>query len=231
MSRKQHASSLRVLATSALLAPMLSVPNTVKAQQVRPDTLADFARQSLSYYTNNAVSEQNVGGLGFDDLRQARAASLGDPLAVTMIALQDLKDYTTDVPLDNIVRDGGAYWFPVVSGNQTRAQLEILRTEGGFVAGDFGKPVTARAIADVQARLPAVLEAGDIDPPYQTTLLRIPALAATLVHVSSSQGDFLVPAMVNPLRYGLENGRVYAATELLQRLHEVAVDIEGDKVM
>ena len=221
----------RGLSSVVALVFITLMPHMLTAQVVQVETVKKFADQALADYVANVVTEANASRLGFRDAEAAAEAKLGDPFPVTFIALGDLKEYTRDTSIDRVVRSRDAYWFPVRSGSGTVAQLEVLHRDGRWLAGDFGKPVTASTIGDVQDELPTLAASEGIAEPYQTSLVMIPVLNASFIRVSTPDTEYLVPAVVSPERLQLENGTVYLAEDLLEQLRTAVSEIDGKKVM
>lgn len=212
-----------------LVFSMSLVSNAQRQQEIEP--VSEFATQALAEYVQNVVTTRNVVGLGFENLAEAKSASIGRPYKVTFVGLRDLKAYETEEPATAIIRDSGSFWFPVLVNGQTRAKLEILRSDGEFVAGEFGARKTASAIADVTEDLPEVISRHNIHKPFTVTLMKIPVLNATFVHIAGTDGDYLVPAMLDPQKFELERGKAYRADAVFARLKEFVAKIDENKLM
>jgi hypothetical protein len=109
--------------------------------------------------------------------------------------------------------------------------MEIVEKNGNWIAGEFGGVRTVKEIEIVKKQLPELLESKEVKEPYKIMLVKIPALYAAFLYIESSQGEFLIPAMVQPQRFNLETARLYNADEVLSKLREFAKEIDEKKVM
>jgi len=201
------------------------------SQEAVQEDVMEFARKSLEGYVKNVITEQNFSKFGFKSLKESHASRLGEPYRVMIIGLKDLKAYKPGTGAKPLLLDAKTLWFPVMIDSETRTKIEIIEKEGKWIAGEFGKVKTAQEIAKVKEQIPGLLESKDIKSPYKILLLKIPALYAEFLYVESPQGEFLIPAMVQPQRYGLQNAQIYAADDVLYGLREFAKEIDEKKVM
>lgn len=189
-----------------------------------------FASTSLQGYVKDVLTEKNVGRYGFSTVGEASAATLGEPLRVHSIEMKELKAYRPGAGLRSMQSDTRTTWYPVIAGNEVRAKLEIVETAGKLLAGGFGAASEARRISAARQQIPEKLRAKGIPAASTMALVKIPALKATFLYVESPGGSFLVPAMASPHRFGVENGDLYPADDLLSRMKEQVKDLPDDLV-
>jgi hypothetical protein len=191
----------------------------------------EFSQQSLTEYVRNIINERNFTNFGFKSLKEARVARLGYPYQVMIIGLKDLKAYKSGLGVKPLLMDVKTLWFPVMVEDETRTKMEIVEKNGNWIAGEFGGVRTVKEIEIVKKQLPELLESKEVKEPYKIMLVKIPALYAAFLYIESSQGEFLIPAMVQPQRFNLETARLYNADEVLSKLREFAKEIDEKKVM
>ena len=190
----------------------------------------EFAQKSLSGYLE-FLSPDNVTNFGFKSIDEAKTATLGDPIRVLMISLEDLKNYKVGEGIKSILKDIKTTWYPVQLRGQTKAKIEISEKDGEMIAGDFGDALNAQYIASLLTWLPDTLGAWNIQENYVLSLIKIPVITATFIYVESEKQQFLISAMLNPGLFEIEENNLYKVDYILSKLKEYVKDIKGDKVI
>lgn len=190
----------------------------------------EFAQEALEAYVENVLNEKNFADFGFKRLDEARLARVGEPYRVMFIGLNDLKDYKPGTGARPLLRDAKTLWFPVMVERETRTKLEIVEIDGEWIAGEFGGIRTVQKAITAGTQLPGLLKSKEITEPQEPVMVEIPALHAVFLYVESPRGEFLIPAMVQPQRFKLQDGQIYSADEVLSRLSEFARQIDENKV-
>ncbi len=221
--------AVRALVCSLLL--VVIAAGTSLSQRILLKQGSDFAAKSLSQYVKDIINEKNYQRFGFDSLAEAQRAKLGSPFEEVLIGLKEIKQYQRGATSKDLFVDANALWFPVLVGDKVCTKIEVLERDGRLVAGEFGGIRVARELARVDQDLSRKLDSLKIRPDRRNVLVRVQSLQAIFIYVQSPQGEYLVPAMVQPQRFGLENGKVYEFVEVLSKLKEYAKDIKEDKVM
>ena len=229
MGRTNHLSQIILFLVLGCSFIILLPGDAYSQQEVRKPTI-EFAQRALEGYVKNTVTERNFAKLGFKTLGEAQVARLGDPYRVMFIGLADLTAYETGIGARPLLVDAKTLWFPVMVGEETRTKLEITEKEGKLVPGEFGRFKTVENVIMAKDRIPGLLESIGVEAPYEVMLVRIAALRALLLYVESPEGEYLIPAMIQPQRYGLENGEMYPADEVLSKLRDFAREIDPDKI-
>lgn len=191
----------------------------------------EHAQKALTTYVASFLTDKNVDRYGFKNLEEARSAKVGEPLSVMLVSLHGLKGYQRGEKASTVLTNVKTLWFPVLVGDETRAKLELIEKDGILVGSEFGMAKTAEKISAVRKTVPKLMEGGSAGALKNTTIVKVPALAAEFLFVETDQGEYLVPAMINPERLNLEEGKLYPADDLLSRLHDIAKDIDPKKVM
>lgn len=220
-------------AFSLLLMGMLivSLPTVAAgARELSPREQMGKAQATLSLYVTDALTERNAGRYGFRSLQEAKSAKVGEPLPVMLIGLSSLKVYKSDTKVGSILIDTKTLWYPVLANGETRTKIEMIIKDGALVSGEFGGIKSPERISSARKMIPRLIERGAIRDAKKPILVRIPALAAEFLYLETGQGDYFLPAMVNPERFDLDDGKVYPAAEILSRLRDIAKDIDPNKV-
>jgi hypothetical protein len=221
-----------LFATAVVLVAFLGLP-PAKAQSIQGEAFSQaraFANQSLHNYVTAAVTEANASRLGFKTLGEAQSAHLGEPVPVLLIGLNDLKAFQPGTKIGAMLKDIRTLWFPVLVNGEVRSKLEISEVNGKWLAGEFGRPGTAKSLSGVREDLPKILETVKAPSASSPVLVRIPALHAQLFYESGPGGDFLVPAQAGGLPEGVEVGKAYPAEALLAKFAEMAKRMDANTV-
>jgi hypothetical protein len=208
----------------------LLLANMVYSQKTMQEQEIEFAQESLEAYVKYVLNERNFANFGFKSLDEAQAARVGDPYQVMFVGLKDLKAYKSGTGAKPLLRDAKTLYFPVMVEGETRTKLEIVEKDGKWIAGEFGGIRTVQKATMAQDQLPMLLESKGIEEPHKPILVKIPALHAMFMYVESPQGEFLVPTMVQPQRFKLQDARIYSADDVLARLSEFAQEIDENKI-
>jgi len=190
-----------------------------------------FSQMSLNNYVAGVINESNYANFGFKSLEEAKTARVGKPLAVKLVGLEGLKSYKAGTGLEKMLIDGSTMWFPVTSDGQVRTKIEIVNKDGILVPGEFGGTESVAAVASAMKVLPELISKNNIEAPYSVTLVKVPALYAVFLYVNSGGKEYLIPAMLAPQRYELNEKKVYSADKVLSTLREYALKIESNMIM
>ena len=190
----------------------------------------EVAAQSLRNYVAGVVKEDNAARLGFKTLAEAQTAQLGEPIPVFFIRLTDLKAYRAGSGAGSVLTNARTLWFPVLVNGEVRSKLEISEVHGKWVAGEFGRPATARDVSGVHGELPTILQKVALPAGARVTLVRIPALHVQAFYASGTSGDFFVPVRQEGLPDSVEVGKAYPADALLVRLAVAAKAVDEKTV-
>lgn len=217
---------LMLVIAGGLILAVTSCNSSDKAAGEMDETA--FAQEALANYVNFALNEENAAKFGFKDLREAQTATLGDPLRVYTIALDSLKEYSSETAVRSLFSESSKLYYPVTINNEVRTKLEIVNIKGEWVAGEFGGTDAVKIVEDTRVRTPELLAARDVTRYRSPILVEIPILHVSLIYVETPDQGFFIPALQQPGRYGLENGTLYPAERVLSVLSEVAQGIKGD---
>jgi hypothetical protein len=185
-----------------------------------------ISNEALANLVRYALTEKNATAFGFKNLKEAQSARVDTPFKVLSIGLRELKNYNSGSGPRSILTDPGILWFPVMVDDEFKTKLELVRQGDQWIPGEFGDARSALEVSAVRVKLKDLLRSKGVGDSYTTSLVQIPALLATFLYVESSKGEFLIPAMVNPERYNLGSGKIYAADEVLTALKVFAAEIK-----
>ena len=220
---KSTAIMLVALILSFLIFPM---GGSAADQMANPKEAIKISNEALANYIQYGLTEKNAAAFGFKNLDDAKAARIGKPYPVRMIDLSAVKDYQPGSGAKKMLRDPGIMWFPVMVGDTFRTKIETVRIDGQWKPGEFGDTLQAQEVWAVGTKTKAIAEAKGMRDGYTSFIVHAPSLLATFFYLQSDDRELLIPAMVNPERYGMDNGNAYSADEALRILKRFAKEIK-----
>lgn len=219
---------LSIPVMGVMMAVLIVASATAQELQLKPATEA--ARKGLQGYVNDVLNEENVIRFGFKTLKEARQSRLGTPYEMAMVGLKDLKAYRSGTKLESMLIDTKTLWWPIMVDTVVRTKMEMIFQEQRWIAGEFGGTKSVESVVRAGEQLPRLLESMGVQAPYDLKLIEIPVLYAVFIYVKGSQGEFLVPAMIQPERLALSQGQIYSVDEVLPGLKEKADKISEDSI-
>jgi len=228
----------RLISLAGTLVWLCGFPQVVTSQTggysaqvaVEPSVI-QFSQQALSNYVQNVVNDKNFTKFGFRSLDEAKRARLGEPYRVAIIGLRQLKDYKPGGGAKMLLTDAHTVLFPVLVDGQVRTKLEVVQKAGRLVPGEFGGTRTVQIVEEVASALPKLLETRHVTTAAKPILVKVPALFAQFLYVETPSGEFLIPAMIQPQRFELQNSVLYTSDAVLTKLAEAAKQVDENKVM
>jgi len=110
------------------------------AQEPPANTFKDpdeAARAWLEIF-QQTVTESNYKELGFESLEEAKQAQLGEPMAVRMLKMEQMRDYQEGVQIESLADEVGWMIYPVLVREQVRVALELGRKDELWAGTRFG---------------------------------------------------------------------------------------------
>ena len=182
-------------------------------------------------YVKNAIPARRIKSFGFDQVADAEKAEVGEAYRVKFIKLSDLKKFNQNSGAESIMTDTDKLWLNVSVGGKVATKIEIIEKEGRLIAGEFGGNEIPVQVDASMKNFPEYMQKNNLYGDVKKSVVQVPVLRAVFSYMKTATGEFLIPAMYNPERFGLTNGKVYNAAEVLNRLKEEAKNIDPDKVM
>src|SRR5882672_5120373 len=120
----------------------LGVAGPAHAQRV--DARTSEAMRGLGNLSS-IVNETNRKTMGFDSVAEVGSATLGNPIAVFMVRLDQLRQYKGEEASQLLV-DLQTFMYPVQVAGRVRTTVEVERTNGGWGVARIGGAQRIRAI-------------------------------------------------------------------------------------
>jgi hypothetical protein len=171
------------------------------------------------------VNERNHRSLGFESPKDVADAALGDPLRVSMVRLDQLKEYRAGADAERLLVPLDKVEFPVTVRGEARSSITVEKAAAGgdWKASGFGGPSQIQAVE--RTRADAAKAAGV--PPAALSLVRIPAFNITFVARRAGAATALTSVYDHPAAE-VKAGVPQPMAALFERLAPLAQKDDGN---
>ena len=117
-----------------------------------PETFGDAqsaANASLVVF-RKLVTNQNYRDLGFESADEPGSSTLGTPLPVVFVRLDQLREYREGTDLNTVLGQSNQTNFPVMVRDQVRSSVVVEQVDGKWKMGTLGNGALAKQIAAVR---------------------------------------------------------------------------------
>jgi hypothetical protein len=179
------------------------------------------AMQALQTF-RQLVNEANYRDLGFESPREVDSATLGEPLEVLFVQLDQLREYQPEGNPEALLTSLNQMSFPVLVNEAARSSIVVQqRPDGRWRSTMLGNGALARQIADARRLLPTA------EP---TRLVHVGALGLYFLASRADNRLMLTALSTDPDRQ-LRAGATEPADSVLARLVPFARRVRDDEPM
>lgn len=171
----------------------------------------EAAGKSLSTLSQ-LVTEQNYRAMGFESAKEVANASLGTPLPVYMVQLDELRQYAGGDPAP-LLKPLSQVIYPVLVGGATRSGITVENTGKGWQATGFGSASLSRALVDG-------VQASGAGNPF---VVHVAALRTYFIGFRDGGGDLMFTPIRDEPELELRAGAAIPATQALLALKPSAL--------
>jgi len=159
-----------------ILSCLLVMPMMASAQtKTTVDMDSEPTRAATSALgTLRALAEKSPDVMGLSS-KEAENAVLRPPLRVVFVPLDGLKTFRAGDDPRALLTDVSTVFYPVAVGDDIRSSITVKRTDGGWVATEFGNDELAKKIQSVRG-----------SDTSAALLVRVPALNLDFVGTESA---------------------------------------------
>lgn len=193
----------------------------------KEETFADAqsaATQSLAAF-RQLINKDNFKDLGFDSVEEAGSATLGEPLPVVFVRLDQLRQYQQGSDAGSLLGQSNQMNFPVMVKDQVRSSVVVENVNGRWKTSSLGNGALAKQIAAV--RKAPTPSAGPAAP---TVLVHTGALGLYFLGQKVDNKWMLTPLTAHP-ELELRAGASVPAEEVFGRLVPFAKKLRDDAPM
>jgi hypothetical protein len=167
--------------------------NKQQQQQTFPDPQSAATAALATFRT--LVTAQNYQDFGFDSADELGSATLGAPLRVYLVRLDQLREYQTGSDPNRLLTDLNQLNYPVLTRQQVRSSVVVQQTGSGWRAATYGHGGLAQQIAAVR-KAPAAGTAPDAAG--QQFLVHVAALGLYFLGQRDGEVLMLTPVAAPP---------------------------------
>jgi len=192
----------------------------------RQETFGDAqsaATASLAVF-RKLVNNQNYRDLGFESVEEAASATLGTPIPVVFVRLDQLREYREGTDLNSILSQSNQMNFPVMVRDQVRSSVVVDQADGKWKIGTLGNGALAKQLAALRPGQPA--PGGST----QQALVHFGALAIYFLGERTDNKWMLKSLSDNP-DLNLGAGKAVPAEEVFTRVAPIAKALHDDAPM
>ena len=196
-------------------------------QNSQPQTFADAqsaATQSLTVF-RQLVNNQNYRELGFESPDEIANATLGQPLPVSFVRLDQLRQYQQGTDVNSLISQSNEVNFPVMANNQVRSSVVVEQINGRWKTGTLGNGALAKHIDGVRKGRTRAEGAA------QQTLVHVRALGLYFLGERGTDNKWSLTPLVSHSEFNLAAGQAMPAEEVFTRLAGAAKALRDDAPM
>ena len=181
------------------------------------------ATASLAVF-RKLVNNQNYRDLGFESAEEVGSATLGTPIPVAFVRLDQLREYAEGTDLNNILSQSNTMNFPVMVRDQVRSSVVVEQVSGKWKMGALGNGALAKQVAALR---PGQAASGGST---QQALVHFGALGIYFLGERTDNKWMLKPLSDDPDR-DFAAGKAVPAEEVFRRLAPIAKALNDDAPM
>lgn len=165
-----------------ILLAVVSLGTILLAAQMSPEGMASQIRSVASEAQPVAtkgletfrrlVNEQNYRRYGFESVAEISSASLGEPLVIYFVRLDQLWEYQPGTDPYRLLAGGNKVIFPVMAGQQARSSIVVDKVNGAWRAASFGGTTFVKLFTRIRSE-----RAAPGAPAESTFAVEVPSLS------------------------------------------------------
>ena len=204
---------------SMIIVLCLFILSSFSTAQKMTDKLAEANKMAATSLPTlqKLVNQSNFQKMGFRSVAEVKEASLGRPLLVSRIQLNELKEFTQGADPAKLVHSGDRVLYPVLVRNEIRSAVQMDKSAEQWSVSSYGGDNKMKLFSDAIARLSTVPANADME--YQ--IVAIPAMNLFFIAMQKENKLYLTPVLDDET-YGLKAGETVPAESILPRLAGIA---------
>lgn len=206
-----------ILLCVAMLVPLASgadEPGDLKLSK-------DVAVKSLPDFSELVRKQGNFREMGFESADEVQKATVGAPLKIYIVRLDQLRKYEQGTKPESLLSDSRHYLYLLQVNNAVRSAVTVAETREGWKAVSFGKPTYARTVSKMRGT--------SADSPGATAdlyVVQIPSFNLSFVGSRGEQGIMLTP-VADDATFGFKAGAPMTADKVFEAVAPAARKHDG----
>lgn len=201
-----------LIVAGLLLMMGCSKENAPKSPAAEPERAASEAVGILQ----KLVTDQNYKSFGFDSADEVKSAQLGQPLSISVIGLDKLKNAQAGADLNSMLTQSPETLYPVTVQGSVRSSVTIIHKPEGFAPASFGNAEIVKGLSRFRQ---AEASKGEF-------VLRIPAFNMYFLARRVENQVVVVPILDDP-RLKVKAGEAVPLSRLLELLQPLVNEYNG----
>jgi len=179
------------------------------------------ANQSL-LQLHKLTTEQHYKVLGFASREEVASATLGEPITVYMVQLDQLQKYKAGNDPNLLLKATNETIFPVIAKGIVRSSIVTVKGKEGWEAKKYGGSNSVKLLAKVRKDISDSTRS----PVSSFFSVKVPALNLVFIARRAENVLLLTPVFDDP-SMGLKSGSTIPATEVFSKLASFAREHDG----
>jgi hypothetical protein len=207
-----------------LIVSLVAGATIVAAQQTAQTNVKEteaIASRSLDTL-RQLVNSGNFKNMGFESAEEAAGATLGEPIAVSMVTLEDLRAYQSGADPEKLLKPSDKVIYPVSLKDQVRSSITVQKTNEGWKTTELGRPNLAKLLTSALQRSSAANQV----PANAHFAVQIPALNAYFTAYRAN-GKLMLTSVIDDAGLNLAAGKTLPAEEVFGALAPIAQKYNG----
>ena len=213
---------MAVLSKIAIWCVLALMTSPLQGFASAPADVQAVAEEGLAQFLANIVP-QELANMGLTSAADIKAATLGEPYEQFTIYPDALKNYTPDQSISSLLTSTENWVYPVLVNGRARTQMNVVKSEGQWVAGFFGGTLPARihdGVSSMNATLGTDSGRGITSAGIEAAkLVRIPQINADFLFVGAGDDEYLFPISSDRALTQVVGGKVYSGLEIIPLLN------------
>lgn len=182
----------KIISLFALIALVWPVATTF-GQEIMVEQSDKLAQAGLSTFQDLVKQQKNYREMGFESVRDLDRITLGEPMRVFMVRLDELGKYEKSKDPNKLLHEAKRIYYPVQVDDKVRSSLTVSATAKGLAVSSFGSPNKIKLVARAREN--------SIDATRLTAaqyfLVEVPGLKLVFVGYRVDSTLMLVPILDN----------------------------------
>jgi hypothetical protein len=202
--------------------------NAQQAQQARSGESAAVVRQATVaaqaalVTLRGLVTDSTARGFGFDSARDAQAATIGTPIPVYMVQLDELREYAPQKDPDSLLHPLNKAIVPVNVRESVRSSIVIEQVKSKWTATSFGAPNLAVSLTQTRDNVARASSSS------AATLFAVHVAALNRYYVANgASGELTLTPIIDEPDTQLRASATLPARDVLARLVPLARQYNG----
>ena len=190
-----------------------ATPTFADAQTAATQSLATFRK---------LVTNENYKELGFDSADQVSKATLGSPLRVFVVKVDQLRDYQAEKDANSLLNESPQMYYPVTVDSSARASIVVEQVDGKWRSASFGNAGLAKQMATMERA--STTDTNAAAPPI---MVQIPALGVYFLGRRNADNNLSLMSVAANDALGFKAGAAEPAEQVFARLAAIVRNYNG----